>query len=386
MRADEIDKAKCAMGLNRELEGILVISLEQAVAAPYCGLLLADAGARVIKVERPEGDFARGYNTAAGGHSTFFAWLNRGKESICLDLNLEEDQELLRRLVRKADVFVSNLAPGALEKRGFGYAALSADNPGLIGCELTGYGRTGAAADKKAYDFLVQGEAGVCAVTGTEDQPARVGVSITDISTGLTAFSAILRALIQRGRTGKGIEINLSMFDVLAEWMNMPLLDYRYGGKALQRMALTHPHIAPYGAFNTADGSQVLISVQNDREWVSLSSNVLGKPELGTDPRFVHNPDRIANREAVEAEVNAVFSKHERAALMEILGKAKIACSQLSSVEDLSEHQLLRNLPIRFAETDLVVADLPVQIDGDRATEVPLLDQHGATIRAEFTD
>ena len=374
------------MGLNRELDGILVISLEQAVAAPYCGLLLADAGARVIKVERPEGDFARGYNKAAGGHSTFFAWLNRGKESICLDLNQPEDEALLRRLVGKADVFVSNLAPGALEKRGLGYDALSADNPGLIACELTGYGRSEAAADKKAYDFLVQGEAGLCAVTGTEEQPARIGVSITDISTGLTAFSAILRALIQRGRTGKGMEINLSMFDVVAEWMNMPLLDYRYSGKPPMRRALTHPHIAPYGAFDTADGSQVLISVQNDREWVSLCTNVLGKPDLATDPRFVHNPDRIANLEAVEEEVNAVFSTIERPALMEILGKARIACSQLSTVEDLSDHALLRNLSIRFAETDLEVADLPVQIEGDRATDVPLLDQHGASIRAEFTE
>ncbi|MEM7426534.1 MAG: CaiB/BaiF CoA-transferase family protein [Pseudomonadota bacterium] len=372
------------MGLDRELDGILVVSLEQAVAAPYCGLLLRDAGARVIKVERPDGDFARGYDKGAGGRSSFFAWLNRGKESISLDLNQPEDEALLRSLLRKADVFLHNLAPGALQRRGFGYAALAAENPGLISCELSGYGRSGAASGKKAYDFLVQGEAGICAVTGTEDQPARVGVSITDISTGLTAFSSILRALIQRGRTGEGMELTLSMFDVMADWMNMPLLDYRYVGRHPRRMALTHPHIAPYGAFSTADDSQVLISVQNDREWVSLCENVLAKPELGTDPRFLHNPDRIGNREAVEAELNAVFGKYTRTELMTKLQAAKIACSQLSTVEDLSEHELLRNLTVRYAETELAVADLPVQIDGERARDVPLLDQHGAAIRAEF--
>lgn len=372
------------MGLNRELEGILVVSLEQAVAAPYCGLLLADAGARVIKVERPEGDFARGYDKGAGGQSSFFAWLNRGKESICLDLNLEQDQAVFRNLLKEADVFISNLAPGALEKRGFGYVALTEANPGLIGCELTGYGHSEAAGGKKAYDFLVQGEAGICAVTGTEDQPARVGVSITDISTGLTAFSAILRALIQRGKTGKGVEISLSMFDVVSEWMNMPLLSYRYSGNAQTRMALTHPHISPYGAFNTQDGSQVLISVQNDREWANLCEKVLTRPELRTDPRFIHNPDRIKHREQVEEAINAVFCQKERSALMQELNAARIACSQLSTVEDLSSHPLLRNLPIHYGETELAVVDLPVQIEGERQTQVPLLNQHGDQIREEF--
>ena len=208
------------MGLHKELDGILVVSLEQAVAAPYCGLLLADAGARVIKVERPEGDFARGYDNGAGGQSTIFAWLNRGKESICLDLNIEEDAALLIKMLARADVMVSNLAPGALERRGFSGDLLRKINPGLITCAVTGYGSKGDAVRKKAYDTLVQAESGICSVTGTPEHPSRVGVSLTDLSTGLTAFSAILRALHQRHRTGVGIDLELSMFDVMADWMN----------------------------------------------------------------------------------------------------------------------------------------------------------------------
>lgn len=374
------------MGLNAELDGFLVVSIEQAVAAPYCGLLLADAGARVLKVERPDGDFARGYDNGAGGQSAIFAWLNRGKESVCIDFDNPHDAALLRAMLRKADVFVHNLAPGALERRGFVGERLREDNPGLITCEISGYGGSGAAAGKKAYDFLVQAEGGLCAVTGTADHPSRVGISICDLSTGLTAFSAILRAIIQRSRTGAGIDLSISMFDVLADWMNMPLVFHRCLGRAPARLGLRHALIAPYGAYGTRDGSQVLIAVQNNREWHSLCERVLARPELGTDPRYADNPDRVANRDTLDQAIDAVFSRMGRDELMETLSHARIACAQLSSVEDLSEHPLLRNLEIGFGAATLSIADLPVHVDRKRATVVPQLDKHGPAVRREFGD
>lgn len=372
------------MGLNAELSGTLVVSLEQAVAAPYCGLLLADAGARVIKVERPEGDFARNYDKGAEGRSAIFAWLNRGKESICLDLNRPEDEGLLRAMLRRADVLVSNLAPGALARRGFSGEAMRADNPGLITCAITGYGETGAGAKRKAYDFLVQAESGLCSVTGTEDAPSRVGISITDLSAGLTAFSAVLRALIQRARTGEGLDLSVSMFDVMADWMNMPLLGHRYLGGAPARLGLTHALIAPYGAFETGDGSQVLLSIQNDREWAAFCQSVLEAPELATDPRFADNSGRIANRDALTDLLTERFARFDRNEALRRLDAARIANAKLSTVADLSEHEVLRNQAVRFGAAEVSVADLPVRTEAGRAEEVPLLNQHGADIRLEF--
>lgn len=372
------------MALNRELDGLLAISVEQAVAAPYCGLLLADAGARLIKVERPEGDFARGYDTGAGGESVFFAWLNRGKESICIDLNKESDDGLLRAMLRKADIFLHNLSPGALANRGYTGPTLRRDNPGLITCEITGYGSHGTAAERKAYDFLIQAECGLCAVTGTAEHPARIGISITDISTGLTAFSAILRALIQRSRTQEGVDLSVSMFDVMADWMNMPLLGHRYLGGAPARMGLTHAFIAPYGAYATRDGQLLLIAVQNNREWQALCEQVLDRPELASDARFSNNTNRVTNRVSMDNVVKSIFAQRKRTELLESLGRARIASAQLSSVSDLSNHQFLRNLQLRVGDAQIEVADLPVQIAGSRATDVPGLDQHGSAIRREF--
>ena len=372
------------MGLNRELDGTLVVSIEQAVSAPYCGLMLADAGARVIKVERDVGDFARGYDRGADGNSSIFAWLNRGKESICLDITDANDAALLHSMLGKADVFLHNLAPGALAKRGFTGDILRAENPGLICCEINGYGNAGDAAKKKAYDLLVQAESGVCAVTGSEDAETRVGISLCDISTGLTAFSAILRAFIQRGRTGEGIDLSVSMFDVMADWMNMPLMAYRYFGGAPKRLGLTHTLIAPYGAFATRDAGQVLISIQNNREWCNFCANILRQPELGEDSRFKNNTDRVANREEVHAAIDAVFGKTDRVELIQLLDRHNIACGQLSSVEDLSEHAFLRNFEAQFGDTTVSMADLPVRTDTDRPSAVPLLGQHGVAVRTEF--
>lgn len=373
------------MGLDQELAGLLVVSMEQAVAAPYCGLMLADAGARVIKVERIEGDFARGYDQGADGKSVFFSWLNRGKESICIDLNQDADEALLRSMLKHADVFLHNLAPGALTRRGFGGETLREHNPGLITCEINGYGSSGPGATKKAYDFLVQAESGICAINGTQEQPARVGISICDIASGQTAFSSILRALIQRGRTGTGVDISIAMFDVMADFMNFPLLAHRYLGGAPQRMGLTHPLIAPYGAYTVKDGSHILIAIQNDREWCSFCDAILGQPELGADARFVNNTERVKHRKAMDEIINGMFGRHSADQMGQLLDDAKIANACLSSVEDLSSHQLIRNLVADFDGTKVNMADLPVVTDGERPTLVPLLDQHGESVRSEFT-
>ncbi len=372
------------MGLHQELSGLLVVSMEQAVAAPYCGLMLADAGARVIKIERKEGDFARGYDRGANGNSVFFSWLNRGKESIAIDLNSDDDEALLRSMLEKADVFLHNLAPGALARRGFGGDALREHNSGLITCEINGYGSSGPGARKKAYDFLVQAESGICAINGTREQPARVGISICDIASGQTAFSSILRALIQRGRTGTGIDISIAMFDVMADFMNFPLLAHRYLGGAPERMGLTHALIAPYGAYRVKGDGQILIAIQSDREWCIFCDAVLGQPELGQDPRFVNNTERVRHRDVMDKIINAVFGRYDIDEITQLLDDAQIACGRLSSVEDLADHALIRNQVADFDGVEVSMADLPVVTDGVRPTVVPVLDQHGSSIRKEF--
>ncbi|HSG95076.1 MAG TPA: CaiB/BaiF CoA-transferase family protein, partial [Afifellaceae bacterium] len=353
-------------GLGQELSGYTVVSVEQAVAAPYCGLLLADAGARVIKVERPGGDLARAYDRAAHGHSAYFAWLNRGKQSIVLDIDDDKDRALLDVMLAHADVLVHNLAPGALDRRGLAGAALRRTNPGLITCEITGYGRDGPYARMKAYDLLVQAESGLSAVTGTPETPARVGFSVCDIATGLTAFSAILRALLARGKSGEGCDISIAMFDVMADWMNVPLIYQRCRGQATPRAGLTHAIIAPYGVYRAGDGNEVLISIQSNREWKNFCETVLADPDLATDPRFAENEDRVANRAAMDAIINAVFSRHSRVALIALLNDNRIACASLNSVADLDRHPHLRNQKVEIGGAELLVADLPVLTGGER--------------------
>ena len=370
--------------LENELEGITAICIEQAVAAPYCGMLLADAGARVIKIERPEGDFARGYDKGADGQSTIFMWLNRGKESICLDLKQDTDMALLRRMLATADILVSNLAPGTIERLGLDGDSLRRDNPGLISCRINGYGSDGDAARKKAYDFLVQGESGVVAVTGTDEHPARVGVSLTDLSTGLTAFSALLRALHMRARTQKGIDLEISMFDVMTDWMNMALCGYRYFGGAPARTGLTHSFVAPYGGYPAKDGRQILLSIQNDREWVDFCNDILEKPELGKDPRFIHNTDRYAHREQLAQIITACFAHYESAEIIAKLEDTRIACSTLNEVSDVSTHPFLKEREIFMGDQQICVADLPVRRKAGSVQQAPLLDADGAKIRAEF--
>ena len=289
------------------LSGLLVVSVEQAVAAPQCTCRLADAGARVIKVERPEGDFAREYDHVVHGESANFVWLNRGKQSVVLDLGKAEDQALLEAMLKKADVFVQNLKPGALTKLGFPISRLRKQYPRLICCSISGYGESGPYAQRKAYDLLIQAESGVSSVTGGPESPARVGVSIVDVAAGLNAYEAILEALIARSGTNEGAEISVSMFDAMAEWMTVPLL-HGEGGTPFKRIGLAHAAIAPYGVFKSRDGADILIAIQNDREWRVLAEKVLGEAALGKDVKFATNPKRVENRRETDAKVAASFA------------------------------------------------------------------------------
>ena len=327
------------------LEGLTVVAIEQAVAAPFTTSRLADAGAKVIKIERPEGDFARGYDDVAKGQSSYFVWLNRGKESVTLDLASPEGKAELTRLLDGADVLVQNLKRGALAKLGFSFDRLARDWPRLITCSITGYGEGGPMADRKAYDLLIQAESGLCSITGGPDEPARVGISLVDIATGATAHAAILEALIGRGVTGKGANISVSMFDVMADWLTVPLLNHE-GGKSPKRLGMAHPSIAPYGVFTARDGQQVLISVQSDREWRKLADVFLGQPELGSDPRFATNVARVANRAETDAIVAQGFARMGADDAIAALLRADVALASVSDMARLSDHPHLRRITV----------------------------------------
>src|SRR5215467_5971642 len=296
----------------RPLSNILVVSLEQAVAAPYCSSRLADAGARVIKLERTDGDFARGYDHAAKGLSSYFVWLNRGKESLVADIKNPDDAGLLHRILARADVFIQNLAPGAAARAGFGSDALRERYPRLITVDISGYGDTGEYATMKAYDLLVQAESGLAMITGHPAGPGRVGVSACDIACGMAAHAGVLEALIGRGITGRGEALKVSLFDGMADWMNVPLLFYEGTGKAPERLGLAHPSICPYGAFATNDGALVLISIQNEREWAEFCARFLEEPDLPQREGFQTNVIRVANRATVDAHVAAAFARLSR--------------------------------------------------------------------------
>ncbi|ANG98702.1 carnitine dehydratase [Brucella pseudogrignonensis] len=327
------------------LEGLTVVAIEQAVAAPFTTSRLADAGARIIKIERPEGDFARGYDDVAKGQSSYFVWLNRGKESVTVDLQSDAGKAELARLLDGADVLVQNLKRGALAKLGFPFERLAQDWPRLITCSITGYGDGGPMADRKAYDLLIQAESGLCSITGGPESAARVGISIVDIATGATAHAAILEALIGRGITGKGANISVSMFDVMADWLTVPLLNHE-GGKSPKRLGMAHPSIAPYGVFTANDGQQVLISVQSDREWRKLADVFLGQADLGTDPRFATNVARVANRAETDAVVAEGFARMTADEAIAALLKADVALASVSDMARLSQHPHLRRITV----------------------------------------
>ena len=330
---------------NLPLSGVRVVAIEQAVAAPFASSRLADAGATVIKIERPEGDFARGYDSVAAGQSSYFVWLNRGKESVTLDLATPEGRIELERLLGAADVLIQNLKRGALARLGFDFERLARDFPKLIVCSISGYGESGPMADRKAYDLLIQAESGLCSITGGPAEPARVGISLVDIATGATAYSAILEALIRRSATGKGANIAVSMFDVMADWLTVPMLNYE-GGKPPQRIGMAHPSIAPYGVFRTKDGEPILISVQSDREWMSLCAHFLQRPELGADLRFATNLARVSNRAETDAIVSRGFARRTAEEAIAALLSADVALATVSDMAKLSKHPHLRRITV----------------------------------------
>ena len=369
------------------LAGITVLALEQAVAAPYCTSRLADAGARVIKVERAEGDFARGYDRAARGMSSYFAWLNRGKESLVADIKAAGDAALLHRILAHADVFVQNLLPGAAARAGFGSGELRARHPRLVTVDISGYGDEGPYAAMKSYDMLVQAETGLASITGGPEAPARVGVSVCDIAAGMYAHQAVLEALIRRGRTGEGASIKVSLFDGMADWMAVPLLFSDYGPGAPRRVGLSHPSVAPYDPFPSADGTPVLISIQNDREWQRFCAEVLELPGLASDPAFSTNVQRVANRARMDAIIREGFARHGTEALCARLLAAGIAFARVNSVADFSRHPQLRRVRVQTPAGEIALPAPPPVVDGERAPAlgpVPALDAHGEAIRREF--
>lgn len=348
------------------LKGLTVIAIEQAVAAPFCTARLADAGATVIKIERPEGDFARGYDAVAKGQSSYFVWLNRGKQSKVVDIGSAAGKATMRDLIASADVMVQNLKPGALDRLGFGPEALRKAHSRLITCSISGYGETGPMASRKAYDLLIQAESGLCSLTGGPETPARVGISIVDIATGATAHAAILEALIERGITGEGADIRISMFDVMADWLTVPLLQHE-GGQSPKRAGLMHPSIAPYGVFETRDGKAMLISIQSEREWVSFCAAFLQDDTLPRDPRFASNVARVANRPATDGMVAATFASLTEVEARVRLSAADTAFATVNDMAGLSEHPHLRRITVDTPNGPVSYpAPAPIIIDGAR--------------------
>lgn len=370
------------------LSGLLVVSLEQAVAAPYASSRLADAGARVIKIERDVGDFARGYDNTVHGESSYFVWLNRGKESLVLDIKRPDDAALLERILGKADVFIQNLAPGAAARSGFGSDDLRKRYPKLITCDISGYGLEGPYKDMKAYDMLLQGETGLASVTGNAEAPARVGVSVCDIAAGMYAHAGILEALIERGITGKGKGLAVSLFDGMADWMAVPLLHHDYGGKAPGRVGLRHPSVAPYEAYKTSDNGEILISIQNEREWKVFCEEILEEPDWAINGPYKNNVERCKNREALIADIAKVFARHTRGEMVEKLKAARIAFGAINTVADLSRHPAFRRVEVETAGGIAAIPAPPALTIGETPAlgPVPSIGEHTDKITKEFSN
>src|SRR3954454_10275642 len=372
------------------LDGILVVALEQAVAAPLATRHLADLGARVVKIERPDGgDFARHYDHAVKGLASHFVWLNRGKESMVLDVKQPGGADVLDRLIARADVFLHNLGPGAVDRLGFDSNRLRAAYPRLVICAMSGYGSTGPYRDKRAYDLLVQSEAGLVAVTGTPEHAAKAGIPVADIASGMYAFANVLAALLHRERTGEGAAFEVTMLDALVEWMGHPLHVAEHTGEDPPRAGLSHPVIAPYDASPTADGHEVVIGIQNDREWVRLATDVLGRPDLATDPEFAPNVARVRNREAVDAAVAAAMAKLPVDDAIRALDDARIASARLREVSEVLDHPQLAARD-RWRETSTPGVDVrPLRSAVEPVGEspigpVPRLGEHTETVLAEL--
>lgn len=376
---------------SRPLDGVTVVALEQAVAAPFATRQLADLGARVIKVERPgAGDFARAYDGAVNGLSSHFVWLNRSKESLTLDLKRPEAAGVMDKLLARADVFVQNLAPGAAERLGLGTAAVRAARPRLIVCSLSGYGASGPYRGRKAYDLLVQAESGVISITGTADEPVKLAIPVADLAAGMYAYSGILTALYARARRGAGASIEVSMLEALGEWMGFPLTYTLHGGSPPPRSGARHATIAPYGPFAAAGGEVVFLGVQNEREWKRFCAEAIERPALAGDPRFDTGAKRIANRAALDQEIEAAFAGLPAAAVVERLQAAEIACARLNTVEQFGAHPQLaargRWRAVRSSAGPVQALIPPATMEGvePRMDPVPALGEHTAPILEEL--
>lgn len=383
---ENIKSQEPAAGSLKPLEGLLVVTLEQALAAPLATCRLAEMGARVIKIERPEGDFARGYDRAANGEASYFVWTNRGKESVVLDFKQPDDRAVLDALLANADVFVQNLAPGALVRAGLDSDTLRELHPRLITCDVSGYGAEGAASTLKAYDLLVQCESGLAGITGTPEACGRIGVSICDIGAGLNATIGILSALASRERTGKGCGISVSLFDGAADWMTVPYVHAVYGAGAPTRQGLQHPSIAPYGAFATRDGVSVVISIQNEREWRNFCESFLGQGSLAQDERFGSNNLRVQHRQELNELIAKRFAELDLPLALLNLQAANTAYGQVRSVAEMAQHPALRTWPMNVGDKQLDLVAPPVRAPWDSGwfAAAPVLNQHGASVRAEF--
>jgi crotonobetainyl-CoA:carnitine CoA-transferase CaiB-like acyl-CoA transferase len=376
--------------MRHPLQDITVVTLEQAVAAPFATRQLADLGARVIKVERPgTGDFARGYDRAVHGQSSYFVWLNRGKESVELDLKDPGDRAVLDALLDRADVFVQNLVPGAVERLGLDAASVRATRPRLICCSVSGYGPDGPYGSKKAYDLLIQCETGLVASTGTAEVPSKAGISVADIATGMYAYSGILTALYDRERTALGTSLHVAMLDALGEWMSQPVYFCRYGQEPVRRTGARHPSIAPYGPYRTGDGT-IFLGVQNDREWVMLCGEILHRPDLAADPRFGSNTDRVASNTELTAILEEAFADLGADQVSGALDRAGIASARLRTPEEFTRHPQLRARDrwrrVRTPAGNIDALLPPVQVAGQEPVmgPVPALGQHTEAVRAEF--
>ncbi|KAJ0356299.1 hypothetical protein KNSL1_000007 [Colletotrichum chrysophilum] len=373
------------------LEGITVVSLEHAIAAPFCTRQLADMGARVIKIERPGvGDFARAYDTRVNGMASHFVWTNRSKESLSLDLKDPKHFEVLRKLLAKSDVLVQNLAPGATERLGLGYSTLKESHPSLIVCDISGYGSDGPYRDKKAYDLLVQSEAGFLSITGNGPDPAKAGISIADISAGMYAYSNILAAILKRGKTGKGSRIDISMLESMVEWMNFPLYYTYNGAPGLSRSGASHASIYPYGPFETGGGGSVMLGVQNEREWVNLCRDVLGNEALPKDPKFVSNTLRTKNRDELRKIICDAFAKFSAEEVLQKLDKASIANANVNDMQGVWDHPQLKARG-RWTDVETGSGKVPAlippgfeNVESSRMEKVPELGEHNESIFKEL--
>ena len=372
--------------MNKDLEEITVVTLEQAVAAPYASGKLAQAGARVIKIERHEGDFARNYDQDVKGLSAYFVWLNHGKQSVCLNIKDSKDLKTLKNIISKSDIFIQNLMPGATDRLGINSKKLRGQYPALITCDISGYGQTGPYSKMKAYDLLIQAESGLAGINGSPNEPGRVGVSVCDIAAGMTSYQAILQALIARQKSGKGRGIEVSLFHSLADWMNVPYLQNHYGKREIKRAGLHHATIAPYGAYTCLNGQLVLISIQNEREWARLCSQVLNKPDLATDKNFISNTKRVENRKNLDLIINESFNNISREKVIQKLKEADIAYGQLSSVEDLENHPQSNFINLSTSEGEIKILSPGAIISGENFNfgKVPFLGEHTELIKKEF--